>query len=301
MTEGGNENTIVSTRTGILRFFGGLALVVAMLALAFALLPGWIHTWGATDEEIARVMPGDEILPDPALIWNHGITIHARPEEVWLWIAQIGDDRGGFYSYTFIENLIAQEDLYHNANRIIPEFQNPQPGEGLIVDYLTVHAVEPGQHLLAQLANVPELGWTWIWHLYPSGEDATRLVVRMRIQPAPELDNPAITYVMDVGGFVMERRMMHGIKDRAEGRFDPPGIEAVEIGLWVAALVVGLAGAVLFLTRKAWQVPLLIGILAVLSLLAFTFLQPPIWIRVLVDAVLLGGLVFFALAQRRLA
>jgi hypothetical protein len=288
----------VSARTRILRFFGGLALVVVMLAVAFALLPGWIHTWGATDKEIARAMPGDEILPNPTLTWTHGITLRARLEEVWPWIAQIGDNRGGFYSYTFIENLIDPEDRYHNANRIIPEYQNPVPGEGLIYDYLTVRSVEPGQYLLTHLADIPELGWTWIWHLYPSGEDATRLVVRMRIQPAPEMDNPAITYVMDTGGFVMERRMMQGIKDRVEGRFDPPAIEAVEIGLWGVALVAGLAGAVLFLVRKAWQIPLLIAVLAVLSLLAFTFLQPPIWIRVLVDAVLLGGLVAFALASR---
>jgi len=93
----------VPVRTRILRFFGGLALVVVILAVAFALLPGWIHTWGATDEEIARAMPGDEFLPHPALTWTHGITIQARPEEVWPWIAQIGDDRGRFYSYTLID------------------------------------------------------------------------------------------------------------------------------------------------------------------------------------------------------
>lgn len=288
----------MSARTRIIRLLGGLALVVALLTVAFALLPGWIHTWGATDEEVARAMPGDELLSDPALIWTHGITILARPEEVWPWIAQIGDDRGGFYSYTFIENLIDPEDQYHNADEIILAFQNPQPGEGMIMDYLTVRTVEPGQYLLAELAGVAELGWTWIWHLYPSGEDATRLVVRMQIQPAAELGNPAITYVMDVGGFVMERRMMEGIKIRAEGGREPAGIEAIEIGLWLLALLAGLGGAVLFLLRKAWHIPLLVGVLAVLSLLLFTFVQPPIWIRVLVDAVLLGGLVAFVLTER---
>jgi hypothetical protein len=291
----------MTRRTRFTRFFAGLALVLAMLFLTFAYLPSYTHTWGATIEEIARTMPGDEILRDPALTWTHGITIHARPEEVWPWIAQIGDDRGGFYSYTFIENLLAQEDLYHNASQIEPDFQDPQPGEGLIMDYLTIHTVEPGQYLLAQLADVPELGWTWLWHLYPLGEGDTRLVVRMHIQPSPELDNPALTYVMDVGGFVMERRMMQGIKNRAEERIEPAGIEAIEIVLWLLALVAGLAGAVLFLAQKAWPVPLLIAILAVSSLLAFTFLQPSIWVRVLVDVALLGGLFFFAFAHKRLA
>lgn len=237
----------MTRRTRFIRFFTGLVLVLAILIITFALLPSYIHTWGATNEEMTQAMPGDEVLSDPTLTWTHGITIHAHPEEVWPWIAQIGDNRGGFYSYTFIENLIAQEDLYHNASEIISEFQDPQPGEGLIMDYLTVHAVEPGQYLLAQLADVPEVGWTWLWHLYPSGEDDTRLVIRMRIQPTSELGNPALTYVMDVGGFVMERRMMQGIKDRAEGRTEPAGIEVVEIVLWLLALIVGLAGAILFL------------------------------------------------------
>jgi len=88
----------LSGRSRIARFFGGLAVVVMIFVVAFALLPAWIHHWGATEEEIARTMPGDELLPDPTLVWNHGITIRARPQEVWPWIAQIGDDRGGFYS-----------------------------------------------------------------------------------------------------------------------------------------------------------------------------------------------------------
>ena len=286
----------MSKRVRTRRFLGGLALVLGILIVVLALVPLYIRNWGATAEEVVRPMPGDDLLPHPTLTWDHGLTIHGRPEEVWPWIAQIGDDRGAFYSYTFIQNLIAQDDLYHNADRIIPEFQDPYAGEGLIMDYLAVRTVEPGQYLLAQLAGVPELGWTWIWHLYPAGQGETRLVVRMRIQLSPEMDSPAVGYVMDVGGFVMERRMMQGIKDRAEGQIDPASIEAIEIALWLLALASGLGGALLFLARKAWQIPLLIGVLALVSLLAFTFVQPPIWIRALVNGLLLGGLTLFARA-----
>ncbi|MEJ2211644.1 MAG: hypothetical protein P8129_21770 [Anaerolineae bacterium] len=296
----------MSARLRVVRLFSGVILVTTILVVAFALLPDWIHTWGATEEEIGRAMPGDEILPQPALTWTHGIIIQAPPEEVWPWIAQIGDDRGGFYSYTFIENLIDPDDRYHNANEILPVFQDPQPGEGLIMDYLIVDRVEPGQYLLAQLADLSEMegsplpsgGWTWLWHLSPSGEGATRLVVRMHIQLGEVAGSSLMTGVMDVGGFVMERRMMQGIKDRAEGRLDPPGSEAIEIGLWVVALAAGLTAAVLFLLRSAWQIPLLLALFSVFSLLAFTFLQPPILIRVLIDAVLVGGLVVFILRQR---
>jgi hypothetical protein len=81
----------MQTRTK--RFFVGLAVVLVILTLAFALLPGWIHTWGATDQEATRAMPGDELLSDPALTWTHGIAIQAPPEQVWPWIAQIGVER----------------------------------------------------------------------------------------------------------------------------------------------------------------------------------------------------------------
>lgn len=69
----------MSARTRILRLLGGLALVAAILIVAFLLLPPWIHTWGATGEEIARPMPGDELVANLALEWNHGITIDAPP------------------------------------------------------------------------------------------------------------------------------------------------------------------------------------------------------------------------------
>jgi len=285
-------------RTKRIRFFAGLALLVAILGVTFFFLPRYTQTWGATAEEIARSLPGDDLMSEPGLIWTHGITIHARPEVVWPWIAQIGDDRGGFYSYTFIEKLIGGRDLYNNANRIMPEFQNPGPGEGMIEDFLVVREVVPGEYLLANLAGMPDVGITWLWSLHPAGGDDTRLIVRNRIKMPPEMDSPAILYAIDVGGFVMERRMITGIRDRAEGRSELPGIEAIEIGLWALALLAGIIAASMFRRRKQWPVPLLIAALAVLSLLAFTFLQPPIWMRALADIILLGGLALFARAIR---
>jgi hypothetical protein len=289
---------MTTRRTRRIRFFAGLALLLAILIPVFIFLPRYTQTWGSTAEERARVLPGDDILPDPILTWNHGITIDAPPGKVWPWIAQLGDDRGGFYSYTFIENLIAGEDLYNNANEVILAYQNPQPGEGMIDDFLTVREVATGEYLMAHLAGIPEVGWTWLWYIEPAAEGQTRLIMRMKIQPGPELNMDPAFYVIDLSGFVMERRMMTGIRDRAEGRFDPPGIEALEIGLWVVALLAGIIAAGLFRRRQAWPVPLLIAVLSVLALLVFTFMQPPIWIRALVDVILLAGLIFFARATR---
>jgi hypothetical protein len=291
----------LTARTRLPRLVGGVALIVAIFVAAAALLPGWIHTWGATPEEVARAMPGDDRLSASLVSWTHGITIDAPPEQVWPWIAQLGDDRGGFYSYTFVENLFAGEDLYNNANEILPQFQDPQPGEGLIVDYLLVSEVQPGNSLLAEfnseMPGVSGVAWIWVWQLLPQGEDQTRLLVRMGIEVPPPVNNPLVTWVIDAGGFVMERRMMVGIKDRAEGRTDPPYGEAVEIVLWLAALAAGLTAAVLFLTRHPWQRSLAVGVAALLALIWFTWWQPPVGVRVVVDGALWLG-VWWAARQQ---
>jgi hypothetical protein len=91
-------------RVKIARFLIGLVLVIIILGSTFVILPAWIHTWGATAEEVARAYPGDELLSNPAIQWTHGMTIEASPEQVWPWLAQIGERRGGFYSYTFMKS-----------------------------------------------------------------------------------------------------------------------------------------------------------------------------------------------------
>ncbi|HEX6387427.1 MAG TPA: hypothetical protein VF177_22395 [Anaerolineae bacterium] len=123
-----------------------------------------------------------------------------------------------------------------------------------------------------------------------NGGEQTRLVVRCRIQVPPGQENPLLTSMMNIGGFVMEQNMMQGIKVRAEGGSEPAYIETVEIVIWLAALVVGLAAAVLFLVQRQWQRPLIVAVVAVLVLVVLTIVQPPIWLRLLLDALLLAGL-----------
>jgi hypothetical protein len=277
----------MSRSAKIVRLVTGTLLVIVIVVATFVLLRHWTPTWGATEAEVARTLPGDELIERALGDMTHGATIDAPPEEVWPWIAQIGDDRGGFYSYTFIENLLMGEDLYHNANRILPQFQNPQPEEGMVMDSLQVRSVEPGKWLLAAQPSADgDFDWVWLWHVEPVGTNQTRLLVRQAMRLFPDAGNPVMVTVTDLGAFVMERRMIEGLKLRAEGRTEPAGIEVVEIVLWMAALVVGLGAAVLFVTRPAWQAPLLLGLAALFTLIWFTFWQPSIWLRLLFDIAL---------------
>ena len=107
------------------------------------------------------------------------------------------------------------------------------------------------------------------------------LVNRIRIQPMGVGDNPVVSFFVGNGAFIMEQRMMNGIKTHAEGWVEPPYQEAVEIALWLVALLAGLAGAVLFVARRSWIAPLAVAVASVGVILVFTFAQPPIAMCVL--------------------
>ena len=284
----------MSKSAKIVRLVTGTLLVVVILVATFVLLPRWTPTWGATEAEVKRTLPGDELIERTLGDSTHGATIDAPPEEVWPWIAQIGDDRGGFYSYTFIENLLQTtaaggEAIYHNANRILPQFQNPQPGEGLVMDSLQVHSVEPGKWLLAtQTSAEGDFDWVWLWHIEPVGTNQTRLLVRMAIRLPGVVGSSVVSKMTDLGAFVMGQRMIAGLKLRAEGGTEPAWIEVVEILLWLTSLVTGLGAAVLFVRRPVWQAPLLLGLAALLTLIWFTLWQPSIWLRLVFDIALFG-------------
>ena len=274
-----------------LRVLVGLAALAVVLTAGFSVLRPWVPTWGSTAAERARSMPGDAIAEPPLVDWTHGITVRAAPEAVWPWIAQLGDVRGGFYSYTFIENFIAREQMYRNADRIIPELQNPAPGTGMIMDFLQMREIVPARHLLAAL-ELPEMRMSWVWALYPREPGHTRLVVRMRGHPdlkAPALLMGVATFFVNYGGFVMERKMMQGIKDRAEGRSEPPWVQGAEIALWLLVFGLGVAAAVACVGRRAWWRGLATGLAAAVLLFFLSFGQPPLWIRGLLLLLLAVG------------
>jgi hypothetical protein len=281
-----------------LRLLAGIAvLAVALTALFAAVIPA-INRWGATDAEIARALPGDDRLPHPNVAWTNAIDIGAPPAQVWPWVAQLGDTRGGFYSFTFIENrvgaLTGASDyavVYRNADRIVPEWQHPAVGDALIQGTLNIRAVQPGAWLLAESTQPEIFGWTWLWQLEPTDGGAhTRLINRMRIQAPSAAANPVASFMMDIGGFVMQQRMLQGIRLRAEGGVEPWWMEQAEIGLWFAALLCGVAAAGLFILRPAWPRPLLVAIAAVGVLFILTFVQPHIAVRVALDAALIGAI-----------
>jgi hypothetical protein len=180
----------------------------------------WHTRWGVTDAEVRAPLPGDELAPNPQYQVMHGVTIHAPADSVWPWLAQIGQDRGGFYSYEWLERLIG--DDIRNADSIVPAWTHRRVGELVRATqsgYLggiagtdpgwRITRIDPGRVLVLR-------GWG-AFVLVPIDERTTRLLVRSRSPvPPPFIVAPLNTMVLEPAHFIMERGMLRGIKRRAE-------------------------------------------------------------------------------------
>ncbi|WP_345564773.1 hypothetical protein [Nonomuraea rosea] len=183
--------------------------------------------WGSTEEEARGLQPGDELLASPDLVATRAITIETPAERVWPWIAQLGQGRGGFYSYDLVENLIGCD--IHSAHRIMAHWQGIAVGDEVRLAPqvgLRVAAVETGRALVllgaVPMGDItPPYSFTWAFVLRPEPDGRTRLIVRERYAYtrwwAPLMIEP-VTAV----SFVMTRKMLRGIKRRAERQSHRP-------------------------------------------------------------------------------
>ncbi|HSL29032.1 MAG TPA: hypothetical protein VK900_07530 [Anaerolineales bacterium] len=197
---------------GVLTVLGILAIIVM-----FALLP-WMDRWGASTNEVAVSLPGDELVPSPRISYTRAITIHAIPEEIYPWIVQIGAERGGWYSYEWFETNILRCEI-SNADRIHAKWQNLKVGDSVKMCPGT-SGPPPYEVALLESDRAMILGhqengeWIEVWQfvLLPQADGSTRLIVRSR--------NAAQGWFWDVirpGEFIMARGMLLGIRERAEG------------------------------------------------------------------------------------
>lgn len=211
-------------------WFVGALLGVVGVAVYRRVVRPWHLTWGATDEETAAPLVGDDLVAEPARQCTRGITIDAPPDAVWPWVVQIGADRGGFYSYDWLENLFGLG--IHSADRVVSEWQHREVGDLVYADASGsggwyVMEVRPNEVLVLKVADVAsghpvrhdeppwwEFAWTFALQEAPTGR--TRLLVRERVSFGKNVMRLAMAPV-GVVSFVMTRRTMLGIKERAEG------------------------------------------------------------------------------------
>ncbi|MHB1414930.1 MAG: hypothetical protein ACYC1C_06725 [Chloroflexota bacterium] len=260
-------------RDSAVRIAGKLSLATAVAAVAYFLIYRPLQLrWGATDEEVARAMPGDEIMAHPVFDATRAVTIDAPAEAIWPWLVQIGYRRAGWYGLDLIDN-----DAVPSARQIIPELQNLKVGDPMPISPIAqqwVIAIEPNRYLLTKGGD----DTTWLWALNPIDEGHTRLIWRMRSAPynwtswyiAPQL----LTDAVDI---VAVRENLLGIKERVEGR--PPAAPAlayVELGLWTVAFVGYLAAEVGIVVGHDWRRALLAAAGTALGTIGVVIAKPPI-------------------------
>lgn len=207
------------------------------------LLRPWHERWGATDEEVASSLPGDDLVAEPASQTTRAITIEAPVEAVWAWLIQVGAERGGFYSYDWLEDAFGLG--IHSAMGLVPEWQQRTVGDVVYGDSKRrggwyVMDVQPNRALVLQTGDLKHgrpasrshgafMEFSWAFVLRDNGDGTTRLLVRERVW----LLNPMWRTVMSPVGlvsFVMTQKMMRGIKARAETLGPTHVSEAAEAG-----------------------------------------------------------------------
>jgi len=219
--------------------------VTALLAVYFSIARPWFRRWGATDAEVAMALPGDEIVPAATSRETRAITIASPARYVWPWMAQIGQDRAGFYSYQVLENVFGCE--MPSIDWLDARLQRWQLGDKLWmypprkaggIGFAVLTVFQPGRALGfatrpmgAPAAAPPDGSWSFV--VQPIDEGSSRLLFRGRaIGPLQSFVAVFNVAVFEPVHFAMERRTMEGIKALAEGRKPSAVRDGVQVALW---------------------------------------------------------------------
>ena len=215
----------------ILEGIEGVGIIILCYLTFF--LGGIRSRWGMSRSEAAQTFPVDELVPEPKSAFTHGVIIQAPARDVWPWIAQIGQGKGGFYSYEALENINGLK--IYNSDRILPQFQNPKVGESVSFGpkdaYPIVYcehgkgiAIENWYDFKTKTTYDPEnyspckmLHLTWLWYIEALDEKTSRFISRNRVTYSSSFKTNFIFRVLlEPIVFAMDRKMCRGIKRRAE-------------------------------------------------------------------------------------
>jgi hypothetical protein len=214
-----------SPGVGVLAALEGVALIVWHL-IATPFIGRRRLRWGTVGTEVNDSLPGDELVPEPKWSYTLGIAVDASPEAVWPWIAQIGQGRGGFYTYETLENLVGCKIA--NTTEILPDHQHPDVGAAIHLHPtsppLRIEIADP-PHALVLLGSPADIGdvesWgmsTWQFVVKPGTDGGSRFLTRGRYDHSSDWKSRLAfgRFPIEVISFVMSRKMMLEIKRLAE-------------------------------------------------------------------------------------
>jgi hypothetical protein len=283
----------------ISRVIIGLVVLAAVVVITYVLAHPWIFTWGATEEEAGRNLPGDEVVPKPAAQSTLAVTIGAPPKEVWGWLVQMGVDRAGFYTYLFVENTLLRLSVVE-ADRIHPEWQDikvgdhfwfttedyPGPRQGPVV----MNIAPETALILCEAKSAEDCSGTWQFVLDGRTQGSTRLLFRSRSTGAAG-QLGLIDRIIEPGYFVMNRGMLLGIEQKAEGA--PSARSLAERASFACVVIAGLGLVAMLLSRRRWPWTLILASVgACLATLVFFVFYPSVAYGILLMLAVLGALLW---------
>jgi hypothetical protein len=197
-------------------------LIVLSLALYQPLIRPWHLSWGASPAELQAVLPGDDLVNGDLTQSTRAISVQTAPDKIWPWLLQMGQGRGGLYSYDFLENLAGCD--IHTLNMIVPEYQNLKIGDNIKLGpqdglpYYRVVQLEAQQALVLRSVNpkTGESGETWGFYLRAIQLNQTRLIIRHRSPNSQKFPDQFINAIFEPIAFVMEQRMLVGLREHTE-------------------------------------------------------------------------------------
>jgi hypothetical protein len=267
------------------RLLALLGLIAAVLFIYILWARPHQLRWGATDDEMRRSMPGDELAAAPGILATRAVTIQGTPEQIWPWLMQMGYGRAGLYGFDLFKKVGSPSGL-RSAERILPRFQDFNVGDPLPLNPVATfkfYAIQPVEYIV--WSDLDE-SRGFVWVLYPVDAAHTRLVSRVHwtyhwTQPV-RLSLDLLTELTD---HLAMRKVLQGIQGRVEGNMQPASDVNIEIFLYLGTFLVfiwavvsvlrlpltwgswlvGLAGGLAWLIT--WYAPVSIWIGAVLSML----------------------------------
>jgi hypothetical protein len=192
--------------------------VLTLAVLYWFPIRRWMGRWGTIPSDLTRVMAGDSLLVDPTYSGTLAVSVNAPPEDIWPWLVQIGYQRGGLYSYDWLDRLFGYLDR-PSATGVLPEFQHLAVGDRIPLGRgpsWPVAVIEPARALVLDMRHMGGFDWVWQFGIYTADGKPTRLVSRSCVR-TQSVWARLLTYVIEPAGFLMTRRMRLGIKQRAEG------------------------------------------------------------------------------------
>lgn len=247
-----------------------LACLGGLLAVYFGVARPWFRRWGATDAEVRMALPGDEIVPAARAQETRAITVAAPAQQVWPWLTQLGQNRGGFYSYRILENLVGCE--MPDVRVLDPSLQHWKLGDKLWmypaekaggIGYASLATFEPGRAMaFATRAmgrpTTETADGSWAFAVYPIDAQSSRLLFRGRgADNAKPMATAFNATVFEPVHFAMERRTMEGIKMLAEGREPSTGRDNLQVALWTLVFIGFLLSGVMVVAGRNVSVHLL--------------------------------------------